>query len=168
MKRIALVLLFVLFASAVCFAEAPEARIGELETRVAAISSKAAIATFTAKIYGPCCLLVGLGMFFRKKTYIKLMEDFAKDSALALYGGFFALAIGITIVLLHNVWQLNWTVVITLLGWAAIIKGAWLILFPDAIEGFVEAYTKNENLMTVHSIAALIIGAGLTYFGYFG
>jgi len=31
----------------------------------------------------------------------------------------------------------------------------------------MQAYQKNENLLVVHGIAALIFGAVLTFFGFF-
>ncbi len=95
------------------------------------------------------------------------MDDFCKNAALLFYGGLSALVIGVVIILTHNVWVANWTVIITIIGWAGLIKGIWIIVFPNTVSKFMQAYQKNENLLMVHSIGVLIFGAVLTFFGFF-
>ena len=122
---------------------------------------------FIARIFGLCYLIIGACLLYNRKAFQRIMEDFCKSAALVFFGGLFALVIGVVIVLRHNIWVANWTVMITIIGWLALIKGIWLIAFPNTVSTFMQAYQKNENLVIVHSIAALILGAILTYFGFF-
>jgi len=122
---------------------------------------------FIARILGLCYLVVGAGLLLNRKAFQRVMEDFCKNAALVLYGGMFALIIGIVIILKHNIWVANWTVMITIIGWLALIKGIWIVVFPDTVSKFMQFYQKNKNLLIVHSIAAFIFGAVLTFFGFF-
>ena len=122
---------------------------------------------FIARIFGLCYLIIGAGLIFNRKAFKQIMDDFCKNAALVFYGGVLALVIGIVIIITHNVWVGNWTVIITIIGWAGLIKGIWLIAFPGSVSKFMEAYRKNENLLAVHSIAALVFGIVLTFFGFF-
>lgn len=122
---------------------------------------------FIAKVLGPCFLAVSLGMMFNKHFYQKVMEDYCKNAALIFFGGITAFVFGVVIVILHNVWVADWRVIITIYGWGGIIKGAWLILFPESVSRFMEAYLKNKNLLTLHSILAFLLSVALVYFGYF-
>jgi hypothetical protein len=122
---------------------------------------------FIAKIFGLCYLIIGAGLIFNRKTFGQVMEDFCKNAALVFYGGTLALVIGVVIILTHNIWVANWTVIITLIGWAGFIKGIWIIVFPATVAKFMQAYQKNENLLRIHSIFVLIFGAVLTFFGFF-
>ncbi|MGB2705936.1 MAG: hypothetical protein WBC74_03680 [Candidatus Omnitrophota bacterium] len=122
---------------------------------------------FIARIFGIFYLVAAAGMMFNRKAFQQVMGDFCKNAALVFFGGGFALVIGIVIILTHNVWVANWTVIITILGWAALLKGIWIIVFPNTVSKFMEAYQKNESLLIVHSIGAFIFGALLTYFGFF-
>lgn len=122
---------------------------------------------FIAKVFGIFYLVAAAGLMFNRQFYKKFMEDYSKNTALVFFSGMFALIVGIVIVLVHNVWTPHWTVIITLIGWIALIKGAWLIIFPNTVPGFMQAYQKNENLLIVHSFGAFIMGAVLTYFGFF-
>ena len=167
MKKIALVLLFVVIVSSLAFAEAPEDRLGELESKVLAISSKDAVATFVAKMFGPIYIVIALGMFARKESLSRIMEDFCKNSALLFYGGMFALVVGLAIILTHNVWVANWTVIITIIGWGGFIKGIWIIAFPGSVVRLAQAYAENSALGKFHLGLAFVFGVILSYFGYF-
>ncbi len=122
---------------------------------------------FIARIFGLCYLILGAGLMFNRKAFQRIMEDFCKNAALVFLGGMFSLVIGVIITLTHNVWVANWTVMITIIGWAGFIKGIWMIVFPNTVPKFMQAYQKNESLLIVHSIVALIFGAVLTFFGFF-
>ncbi|MBN1405682.1 MAG: hypothetical protein JW946_04115 [Candidatus Omnitrophica bacterium] len=122
---------------------------------------------FIAKLIGPCYLIIAIGMMMNMGFYQKVMEDFCKNSALVLFSGLFALIAGLLIVLSHNVWASNWTVIITIFGWGGLIKGVWLIAFPNTVSKFMHVYQTNKALLIVHPAVALALGAVFTIFGYF-
>ncbi len=122
---------------------------------------------FIAQIFGLCYLIIGAGLLFNRKTFQRIMDDFCKNASLVFYGGLLALVTGVVIILTHNVWVANWTAIITIIGWLALIKGIWIIVFPNTVSKFMQAYQKNENLLMVHSIFALLLGVVLTFFGFF-
>ena len=122
---------------------------------------------FIARIFGLCYLIMGASFAFNRKAFKQVMEDFCKNAALVFYGGILALVIGVVIILTHNIWVANWTVIITIIGWIALIKGIWLSVFPNTVYKFMQAYQRNEKLLVVHSIGALIFGVVLTFFGFF-
>ena len=122
---------------------------------------------FIARIFGLCYLIIGAGFMFNRKAFQQVMEDFCKNVASVFFAGVFALVIGVVIILTHNVWVANWTVIITIIGWVALIKGIWMIVFPNTVPKFMQAYLKNKALLAVHSVAVVIFGAVLTFFGFF-
>ena len=122
---------------------------------------------FIARIAGLCYLIMGAGFLFNRKAFQQVMEDFCKNAAVVFYGGLLALVIGVVIILTHNVWVTNWTVMITIIGWLALIKGIWIIVFPNTVSKLMQVYKKNKNLLVVNPIVMLILGAVLTFFGFF-
>jgi hypothetical protein len=119
-----------------------------------------------AKILGPYCIIVAIGIMFNLKNYQKMMEDFLKNAALIYLGGIMALIFGIVIVLFHNVWVAGWPVIITILGWMGLIKGIWLIVFPNAVGKLTQAFQKKPVILRVHMVIVLVIGLLLTVKGY--
>jgi hypothetical protein len=121
---------------------------------------------FLAKILGPYLIIVMLAFLFNPKAYQKILEDFCKNSALVYLGGVFALLFGLLVVLFHNLWMAGWPVIITIFGWMGLIKGVWLIVFPNTVAKFNQAYQKKTALWTVSLAIALILGIFLTVKGY--
>ena len=122
---------------------------------------------FIARIFGLCYLIIGAGFLFNRKAFQQVMDDFCKNAALVFYGGILALVIGVVIILIHNVWVANWTVIITIIGWAGLLKGIWIIIFPNTVYKFLRVYQKKESLLIANAIVILILGAVLTFFGFF-
>ena len=120
-----------------------------------------------AKILGPYCLIVALGVLFNPGTYRKVMEDFLKNSALIYLAGVISLVLSLVIIQFHNVWVLDWPVAITVMGWLGMFKGVRLIMFPGFLPKTAEFYLKNQKLLTARLVLVLLIGAALTLFGYF-
>ncbi len=119
-----------------------------------------------AKLLGPYCLIVALGVLLNLKTYQKVMEDCLKNSAIFYLAGLFSLIFGLLIIQFHNVWMFDWPIMITLMGWLGVVKGVWLIAFPKTISRTVGFYLKNPFSLVMSLIAALVIGSALTMFGY--
>ncbi len=122
---------------------------------------------FLAKLLGPYCIIVAIGVLVNRKVYQRAMEDFFKNAALLYIGGILALLFGLLIVLTHNIWTANWAVLITIFGWSGIIKGVWIIIFPNTLVRLIEIYQKKPALLAVNLLLVLAIGAVLTFFGYF-
>ncbi len=124
------------------------------------------ISIFFAKLLGAYFVIVAIGILFNLKTYQRLMEDFCKNVALIYLGGILALFFGLIVVLLHNVWAVNWAVIITIFGWAGIIKGAWLIILPNTVARFTEVYQKKPVALVIHLFIILALGIFLMVEGY--
>ncbi|MFH0763335.1 MAG: hypothetical protein V1925_05570 [Candidatus Omnitrophota bacterium] len=125
------------------------------------------ISVFIARLLGPYCIIVAIGILFNLKTYQRLVEDFCKNLALVYLGGVISLFFGLLLVLFHNIWAFNWVVIITIIGWLGILKGIWLIVFPNTVAAFTKAYQKNIVLLRVHLVIIFALGACLAFFGYF-
>lgn len=121
---------------------------------------------FLAQIFGLYFIIVASGGLFNPKAYQKVLEDFAKSPALLYFSGIFALIFGILVISFHNIWTAHWTVIITIIGWAGLVKGIWLIVFPESAVKFTQLYHKKPNLLTVHLIIALALGIFLAVKGY--
>jgi len=126
-----------------------------------------AISIFLAKLLGPYCTIVALGVLLNFKTYQKVIEDCLKNSAIVYIAGIFSLIFGLLIIQFHNIWILDWPLAITVMGWLGIMKGIRLIAFPASLPKTVEFYQKNQSLLVIRLIAVLLIGMTLSMFGYF-
>ncbi len=120
---------------------------------------------FLAKILGPYITIIALAFLFNPKLYQKILDDFCKNSALIYLSGVFAFLFGLLIVLFHHVW-VSWPVVITVFGWVGLIKGIWLIIFPNTLMKFIPIYQRKTSIITIGLIIALFLGVLLIIKGY--
>ena len=123
------------------------------------------ISLFLAQVFGLYFILAGIAILVRPTAVTEFMEAFS-NRAQILIGGLMALIIGIPLVLLHNIWDGSWHVVITLLVWVTLLKGMILIFVPNVVSGWMEVLSKHSNL-TRHLIWVVIIfGIYLMYLGF--
>ena len=74
-----------------------------------------------------------------------MAQEFLRSPALIFFSGMILMPAGLAVVLSHNVWVLNWPLIITLLGWIAVISGALRIFAPDrAIKIGKKAIVRKE------------------------
>lgn len=120
------------------------------------------LSIFVAKILALIYLAVGLGSFSGQISFKKVMSSFENSEGLTLIVGYFAVLVGMLLVEYHNIWVKDWTVLVTIVGWAALIKGVMYIAFPRQMFTMAKGMVKNEQSWSV-----LIFAIGLL-FGYFG
>ena len=121
---------------------------------------------FLAKLIGPILLVAGIGVLINRKSFDLMVGEFLSGHALRLLLGLIELAVGLAIVLAHNVWAADWRVLITLLGWLLLIRGAARVLVPERIKTVGTKFLKNPNAMTASLAITTLIGLVLCYFGY--
>lgn len=122
------------------------------------------LSIFVARVAAVMYLAVGLGMLFDKAYYKKLLEGFTKDAGTMYLGGFMALVAGLSLVSFHNDWVKSWEVLVTIIGWIALVKGVMLLAFPTTMMDFTKSMVKGKSAGTYGAIVVVI---GLV-FGYFG
>jgi len=119
-----------------------------------------------AKIIGILYFSFGIGILFNKKYYSKAFENLLKDSTYLVLGGILAVIFGLLIVEFHNNWIENWTVIITIIGWAALLKGVFLLVFPTSLNVFKPLF-KNGLFTKFSSLLIILFGVIFIYFGFF-
>ena len=121
---------------------------------------------FIAKLIGPIFLVVGVALLARLEAFRALLREFV-TSAISLYmAGFFGLLGGLALILTHNVWALDWRVLITLIGWASLVRALVTIFAPQWIASIGAALIEFRGVFAVAAAIDLVIGAILSYFGY--
>ena len=120
-----------------------------------------------AKILGMIFLAGGLNALFSRKAMSTAIGGVTENLALFWVWGFINLLFGATIVALYSTWSSDWRVIVTISGWAGVIKGAFLMLFPNSAIGLYRASNK-PRVLTVSGIIAMLLGLLLLYFGFGG
>lgn len=119
---------------------------------------------FIAQLLAVVYLAVGLGLLLSGDYYKKAMAEMVKSHATMYLGGVMALLAGFLIVSFHNVWE-GWPILVTLIGWLALVKGLVLLIFPEWMMDWSSKWV-NKN-WAWYAWVPLVLGALFGYFGFF-
>lgn len=123
---------------------------------------------FIAKLLGPMFVLVGIALPLREQMFRTILRELIQSPILLYLAGFFGLLGGLALVLTHNLWVLDWRVIITLIGWVTIVRAVVTIFQPQWIVALGSELLQRRELLLGAAALNLIIGLVLSYFGYFG
>jgi Kef-type K+ transport system membrane component KefB len=88
------------------------------------------------------------------------------DASFIIFGGMMAIVIWALIIQYHNTWEGDWTVLVTLIGWIALIKGIFLLAFPKLLNIFKPMF-ESEKCMNILPVFVLVLGIVFGYLGVF-
>ena len=111
-------------------------------------------------------IAVGIGIFINPGFYKKLFEDFIENTAVLYLGGIMALTIGYLIVAFHNTWTKDLSVIITIVGCLAMIKGILILIRPNMIIALSKAMVQKESILKIEAIAVIILGLAFAFLGF--
>jgi cytochrome bd-type quinol oxidase subunit 2 len=123
---------------------------------------------FLAQLIGPVLIVIGVGLLLKKTEFREMATDFLSSRALIFVSGLLTLVTGLAIVLTHNVWEFNWPVIITILGWLSVFGGVFRILFPNSVQSVGTSMLDKPATMTVSGAIQIVLGLWLSYVGYMG
>jgi hypothetical protein len=123
---------------------------------------------FLAKLIGPTALLIGLVILFNPARVRTMAREVLQGEAFIFLAGIIALPVGLALVNTHNVWTMDWRVVITILGWLSVIGGVARIGFGDQIKTIGATMVDNKLGLAVPGAALALLGAWLSFVAYLG
>ncbi len=120
---------------------------------------------FLAQVIGLYLTLMSLSMLFHQQRFKKIMQDFLSHQGLLTLSGSVGIIVGLLIVLTHNVWETSWPVLITLVGWFALLQGIARLFLPEAFSKAVRGIMEKQNYL-IWCWVWLIVGVYLTWMGF--
>ncbi|MCK5175544.1 MAG: hypothetical protein KAR47_19265 [Planctomycetes bacterium] len=118
------------------------------------------------QVFGVLYAVIGVGMFLNQEFYKKLFLDFVESPAMMYFGGIMALIVGYLLVTFHNVWVMNWTIIITVFGWIALIKGMTILIRPNWMIDLTKAIISKEGFLRIEAVFVTILGLLFLFLGF--
>jgi uncharacterized protein YjeT (DUF2065 family) len=109
---------------------------------------------------------VGIGILINPDFYKRMFEDFIKNASTLYLGGMAALVVGYLIVAFHNTWTKDLSIIITIVGWLALIKGILIFIQPKVIIAVSKAMMKKESILRTEAVVIIILGLAFSFLGF--
>jgi hypothetical protein len=124
---------------------------------------------YLSRLLGLFLLVLAAAELTQRSILAATALQIVNSPALLMICGMLTLVAGLAIVLGHNVWRGGATqVVVTILGWLMLLKGAALMIFPPASwAGTVQA-SGFANHDVWYGAPTIVLGAYLTFAGFRG
>lgn len=124
------------------------------------------ISKFLAKVIGIYFIIVSTAIFINFNQFSSYINNLLNDAPLMFVTGFFTLILGILMIVSHNIWQWNWRILITLVGWITLIKAISIIFYPQFIDKVSILFVQNVNFAYGAAAIDFILGLILCYCGF--
>jgi hypothetical protein len=118
-----------------------------------------------AGLMGPTLLAMGIAMLLNLGSFAVMVEQVSHDIALIFISGVLLLVAGIAIVRAHNIWS-GWPVVVTVLGWLAIIGGLARLFFPVQLAAIAANMGQHRGFLITAAIILVLVGGFLSFKAY--
>lgn len=119
-----------------------------------------------SKIIGVIYLAFGIGMLVNPSFYKKEIPQLLENSAYLILGGFLAVVFGFLIIESQKALTHDWQMVLTVIGYVAVIKGAVLLAFPSSMKIYKPLF-ETEKFMSLLTYFVILVGAVFIVFGFF-
>ena len=109
-------------------------------------------------------LAAGIAGLTGRIDWSALIDEFERSPALTFVTGLAAFAIGAAINLAHHHWTDLPAIIVSAIGWIAIIEGVMLMVCPKPLLRFSRGIVRNQKLISILAagIGLVLIVAGLT------
>lgn len=118
---------------------------------------------FLAKFWGWYLLIFFFVLSFNPKRIKQIFEDL-KDQKFVILAAFAAIIIGLLNILFHNIWELSWKFIITILDWTSLFIGLGLFIFPESTTRKL-AVLNFKFVQTIY-VLLFLLGIFLLNMGY--
>lgn len=122
---------------------------------------------FLGKLFGLYLVAISIGMLSNRRRTMAALDEMARNGPWMLFSGMVATAAGLAVVLSHNVWNGGaLPAVVTLVGWAALIKGVILLLIPGERIAIAYKGLGSERVFTAMMMVVLALGVCVTWLAF--
>ena len=118
---------------------------------------------FLAKFWGWYLIIFFVILTLNPKRIKQIFNDL-KDEKFLILASFLAIIVGLVNILFHNIWEPNWKLIITLIGWTALFIGLALFMRPKQTVAWLNFI--NIKLVQVLYMLLFLLGMFLLNIAY--
>lgn len=123
------------------------------------------VSKFIASLLGTMLLAAGIALLVNRPLFTDMLAVAVHEPLLVMLSGFVSLLAGVAIIQVHNLWT-GWPVLISLVGWLAILTGAVRVVFPIQMAGLAAMLTAIPGVVPGIAVVQLLLGAFLYWKAY--
>lgn len=104
------------------------------------MSENVEIVYFLSRFWGGVGLVFAIILILKRDLFKSLLDEFDHLSNLSISLGIFTIILGIASISLYSKISFDWRFLITFYGWASLLKGARILIFPNALKDLIHSH----------------------------
>ena len=115
---------------------------------------------FLTRVFGLYLAIVGLLLLIEKERIGTRITQILESPETRFFSAIITLMIGILLIVSHNVWEMSWVVLITILSWWVLIKGVLRLFVPGIDKRWTHGFLKTG---VYYPMAVLMLLLGIFF-----
>jgi len=121
------------------------------------------VSIFLARFWGWYLIIFFFILSYNPRRIKQIFNDL-NDQKFLIISSFMAIMVGLINILFHNIWEPNWKLIITLIGWTSLFIGLALFILPKQTVGWLEFV--NIKFVQVIYVMLFLVGIFLLNVAY--
>ncbi|KPJ85688.1 hypothetical protein AMJ57_02335 [Parcubacteria bacterium SG8_24] len=119
------------------------------------------------QVFGIIYLAMGIGMAVRPRYAKDLFGDMFRSTSFMWLFGIVGTVIGFLILSSRDISVDGWSILVTVIGFIALVKGLIGLAFPQLFERLGRYFVSSKPILALAMWLILLGGAVMTYLGFF-
>lgn len=111
-------------------------------------------------------IIIALSHILQPRAWVAFFAALARSGNAAFAIGMPTLAMGLVVVVWHNVWVWDVPVILTVYGWASVLKGSLYLLCPSLPDRMIKGPGSHPRGYVVGGVLLLALGGALFWRAY--
>ena len=109
------------------------------------VADLSATSKMIAGLVGPTLIAIAAAILLSFRSFPELAEQISRDPGLIFLSGILLFVAGLAIVRAHDIWAGGWPVLVTVLGWVAVLGSLVRMLFPIQLAAMVASVGQSSG-----------------------
>ncbi|STX29258.1 Integral membrane protein (PIN domain superfamily) [Legionella beliardensis] len=107
------------------------------------------------QVLGLYLIIMAIVMIARADYYRNVLKDLTANRALVMVSASLTLVLGLIMVVIHNIWEVRFGLIITLVAWLILIKAVLWLAVPEFMANLIKRFSIGSLYVTA-AIAGII------------
>ena len=124
------------------------------------------LTVYLSKVFGIALIVMGAAALVRRRYFAPVFAAFVTERLLRAIVAFMEMLAALFLLLAHNIWSPAPAAIVTLLGWAALIKSVAFLFLPDQSVERLFRLVNKPGWYVGGGLASMLVGIYLAGFGF--
>lgn len=111
-------------------------------------------------------LIMGVSLMVKPAIWLNYIDEIRKEKPTPNAYALVHLLLGLFIIVFHNIWVMNPSVIITFIGWAVVAKMVTFLFFPKFLIGLLPGDKNLEPMARIEGVIFTLLMLWVLYRNY--